>query len=617
MSAPPPNLAQRFIDDVTTGALLSCEHVKLAVRRQLADLERGEEFPYYFDEAAALRALRVFGILRHTKGKWARQPFELQPWQAFVLWVVYGWRRKDTGKRRFRKAYLELARKGGKTEFMAGNGILGGFFDGEFGAEVYFVATKRDQARIGFNAAQMMARQLAVDSPKFRSRVEVRQHVIFAPGDKSKIEALSSDENSLDGSSPSVSITDEYHQHKTDLVLGAMETGMGAREQPISWVITTAGFNKEYPCYALRKTCISILRGIVEDDSTFCVIFTLDEEDDPHDENVWIKANPNIGNTPSWEYMRAEYVSARNRGGSRWVHFLTKNLNIWTDSAATWIKDEDWQAAGTDFDPAELRGRVCFGGLDLASTRDLCALTLLFPPVNEGETTCKCLFFFWCPEDNARERTQNDGVNYLNWAKEGFIDLTPGNVTDYGYLKHRIVAELLQEYQIHTIAYDRYNASQLVIDINAEVDGPERDSTFMQPFGQGFVSMNAPTVALELMILEWTREKSEAKHADLMAELENKPEGVPASIAAYTAREAHNTRELVKSLKVDHGGNPVMRWMASNVAIRMDPAGNIKIDKSKSSEKVDGMVSLVMALGQYMTYKHHFEASKGADIIVL
>jgi phage terminase large subunit-like protein len=575
MSAlPPPNLAEQFIADVQSGALLSCEYVQLAVRRHVSDLERGDDFPYYFDEAAGLRAIRFFGLLKHTKGKWARKPFELQPWQAFILYVVFGWKRKSDNLRRFREAYCEVSRKNGKSEFSAGIALLMAFFDGEFGAEAYFVATKKDQAKIGFTAAQVMARLLAKDSPKFSRRVEVREHIIFSPDDKSKIEALSSDVDGLDGGSPSLAVIDEFHQHKTDGVKGAMDTGMGAREQPLSFVITTAGFNKEYPCYKLRKSCIQILKQIVVNETTFAIIFTLDELDDAHDKTKWVKANPNLGNTPSWEYMMAQYDRGATRGSTDWVHFLTKNLNIWTDSAATWIKDEDWQAAGTDFDPAELKGRVCFGGLDLASTRDLCALTLLFPPVDEGETTCKCLFFFWCPEDNARERTQNDGVNYLNWAKEGFIDLTPGNVTDYGYLKQRIVAELLQEYQIHSIAYDRYNASQLVIDINAEVDGPARGETFMQPFGQGFVSMSAPTKELETMILE---------------------------------------------TKLDHGGNPVMRWMCANVTIRTDPAGNIKIDKSKSSEKVDGMVSLVMALGQYMTYKHQFENaySKGCDIIVL
>lgn len=589
----------RYIKDVTAGKTAVCKYVQQAVGRQLRDLKRQKDptFPYYFDEAAAERAIKIIGLFRHTSGEWQGRPFEIRDFQAFRWACVFGWKKRSDGLRRFRRVYIEVARKQGKTEEAAAIGNLFTTFDGEGRAQVFSAATTRDQAKEVFAAAQIMARYLVEDSPAYAERISVQAHRIVDHGSDSFFTALSAEDKKLDGKNPHLSIVDEYHAHPTNAVLKVLETGMGARRQPLSYIITTAGFNKEGPCFHLRKSIIDILAGRKEDETTFGIIYTLDTEDSWHDKTCWVKANPSIGETPKWDFMESEYTKAVNEGGRSEVEFKTKNLNIWTDAEVTWIQDEVWQAAGTPFDPEELKGRICFGGLDLASTRDINALALIFPPKKGEKMVCKCLFYFWCPQVNAELRTKNDSVDYLKWAEEGYIELTPGNITDYNYLKRRITAmsDHRQGYNIHSIAYDRWNASQLVIDLNEEITGPMDDEgkqlEFMQPFGQGYASMNAPCVELDNMV---------------------------SACILNPILLSKGAKEEELSMELHHGGNPVTRWMCSNVMLKVDPAGSIKIDKGKSSEKVDGMVALAMAIGQYMTYKHQIEtAYSDCDIINL
>ena len=337
------------MEAVESGAVVTCEPVKLAVARQRHDLERQNtpDFPFYFDEQAAEKAIKTFKLLRHTKGEWAtkRQLFQLQDFQAFEIACVFGWKKQDSGYRRFTRVYSETARKSGKTEKCAGIQAIG-ILEGEGGAEVYSAATTRDQARIVFDASKVMLQGLKSDGFKWAKPLKIQARVIkYNDG---IIEALSAEAKTLDGKNPHFVIIDEYHAHPTSDVLNVMETGMGARAQPLLYVITTAGFNIESPCYHMRETALNILRGVKTDESFFAIIYTLDPEDDWEDESVWIKPNPNIGNTPKWDWMREQHQKAKNEGFAKAVEFKTKNLNLWLNQREQWIDDSIYQACAND-----------------------------------------------------------------------------------------------------------------------------------------------------------------------------------------------------------------------------------------------------------------------------
>jgi len=545
-------LYQSFISSVQSGELPSNKWVKLSVERHLSDVKRAEETGFVFDEAEAERVLGIFAALRHTKGQYAKKPFALLPWQAFIVVSLFGWKVAATGQRRYRKAYVEVARKNGKTEIAAAIGLILAMFDGEHGAEVYSVANKLEQASICFDAGCIMMKALQKDvDDESVSAIEIfnsqNHRKIVNRTNNSFFRPIPTEAKTQDGYNVHGGIIDEYHEATDDSSLRILETGTVARTQPLLFIITTAGFNRNGPCYQLRKVICDILEGKKKDESLFGLVFTLDEDDDWEDERNWIKANPSIGITPTWEAMRSQYTKAKNEGETARINFLTKNLNIWTTVSKTWIKDEDWMRNAAPIDMGLLRGRECYGGLDLASVRDITALILFFPARNSDERHI-ALSYFWIPEDGADQRSRDDGVPYLQWIADGAIEATPGNVTDYGWVKSRIL-DLCELYQPESIAYDRFNASQLVIELQEE-------GVKMEPFGQGFVSMSAPTRQIEKMIL---------------------------------------------SGELNHGGNEVLRWMCGNVTLRIDPAGNIKMDKGKSQEKIDGMVALAMAIGEWMT----------------
>jgi len=554
------NLFQSFISSVESGQIPANKWVKLAVHRHLSDLKQAKTGDYWFDEAEVERVLGLFGEFKHTKGEFAGTPFNVLPWQAFLIGSIYGWKRKSDNRRRFRKVYCEVARKAGKTETAAGIGLIEAFFNGESASEVYSAANKLDQASIAWKSAVIIGKRLMKDTPEISGMIEFHESFnnrrMFCRDNNSFFVPVASDSKTLDGLNPQCAIVDEYHEASSDDTLRVLETGMGSRSQPLLFVITTAGFNRNGPCYQMRKVVCDILEGKKRDESFFGLIFTLDEGDNWEDESVWPKANPSIGLTPNWDFMRSQYVKAKNEGETARINFLTKNLNIWTSTSRVWIKDEDWAANSEPFDMELLRGRPCYGGLDLASVRDLTALVLFFPARNEDEPHI-IVPFFWIPEDGANRRSREDGVPYAQWIADGLIEATPGNVTDYAYVKARIM-DLCELYAPQSIAYDRFNASQLVIELQDE-------GVKMAAFGQGFVSMSAPTKQIEKMVL---------------------------------------SREL------NHLDNPVLRWMCGNVTLRTDPAGNIKMDKGKSQEKIDGMVALAMAVGEWMTEDRNTGPSK-------
>lgn len=530
--------AEQYIQQVTDGSKIVCTEVKQAVQRHLNDLKRDD---IYFDPKAAARAIKFFSFLKHSKGRnFAGKEFELSDWQEFIIYCLFGWKNPD-GSRRFTMSYTEVAKKNGKSTLAAGIGLYMMISDGEPGAEIYSAATMRDQAKIVFNEAANMVKK----SPHLTKRVEVFAHNLHINETNSKFEALGADYDSFEGKNPYCCIVDEYHAHKDSKLFDNIRAATVSRNQSLIWVITTAGVNKEYPCYKFRKICKDVLEGKLIDDGLFTIIFTQDSEEEWDKPELWVKSNPNLNVSVIEAKLKSEYQAAKNNPEGA-VMFKTKNMNIWTDSAMQWIPDETWQKC--DQGKSDYKGKTCYGALDLATVIDLACFGLLWEERRDDKIILNFFPMFFIPEDTLQERCRKDHVNYDTWARDAYIIPTPGNVIDYDYIRS-YVNKVAKECKLKSIQFDRFNSSQLVIQL-------QDDGLVMNPFGQGYVSMSAPTKELEKKVL---------------------------------------------AQEINHMGNPVMRWMNGNVFIRVDPAGNYKIDKSKSSEKVDGMVTLVMALGGYMT----------------
>lgn len=526
-----------------------CKYVRQAVERQVNDLKRQNtpDFQYYFDEDEAARWIWFISILKHTSGEWKGQPFNIQDFQAFRWACIFGWQRTDGRGRRFRRAYVEVARKQGKTEEAATIGLGGLLIDNENTAQIFSAATTRQQAKIVYSAAKIMARELMRDSEGATETLRLLAHRILNKNSDGFFEALSSDAWTLDGLSPHVAIIDEYHAHPTNEVLKVIETGMGARRSPLIYIITTAGFNIGSPCFALRQNAIDILRGQKRDETFFTAIYTLDDGDDWNDEKVWVKANPQIGITPTWDFMRSEYVKAVNEGGQSEVEFKTKNLNVWTASSETWIQDEIWQACPQEIDESSLLGKPCYVGVDFAAISDFTAAAFLFPPHGERKEYA-LLLRFWLPEDKIKERAR-DWPDTIKWWKEGYIKGTPGNVVDLEILEYDFKAECAK-YDVKVVGYDPLNAWQTIA--NLETSGLNMD--------------RYPNTRLHMS---------------------------PAS---------KEFERLVRQKMVNHGGNPVLRWMMTNVVPVYTQQDLLQLDRMRSSRisKIDGVVASVIALGEHL-----------------
>lgn len=513
---------------------------RLAVLRYKSDLKR-RDLEMKWDRVD--RAVRFIELLKHTEGELSGQRIVLEPWQLFILTNLVGFYYKGGRFRRYNYGYIEVARKNGKSTFLAALGLYFLLMDGEGAAQVYSAATKRDQAKIVFDCAK----RFVIKNSKLTKALTIHRDTLSDPKTLSKFEPLPADAKTLDGLNPHFTIVDEYHVHKNDELYNVIKSGMGARANPQLVAITTAGFNKNLPCYSLRKVGVNILEGLAEDDSQFVEIFTIDEEDDWTDPKVWVKANPNMDVSVSKRYLEIEYNQAKN-SSTQVVNFMTKNLNVWTDAAAVWINTEIWDKQK---EPTELtKNRVCYGGLDLSTSRDLTVFSLVFPEydTSSGEKQVKGFTIkneYFIPRYAVENRSYVDGVPYGDWARNGHINVIEGNTIDYNFIKQKMI-EAAEKYNVRYIAYDRWNASQLVVD-GLEIGLP------LEPFGQGWGSMNAPTKEFEKLALEFD---------------------------------------------MRHGGDPVLKWALGNVVIQMSPSGDIKVVKDKSNEKVDPVVATVMAIGQ-------------------
>lgn len=529
--------AEIYAEQVRDGRILVCEYVRLAVRRYYADQDRALERGWHFDRRAALRAIGFIERLKHTKGEWAGSRFRLEPWQHFVLWNIFGWKNAD-GTRRFRYAYIEIARKNGKTALSAGVGLYMLFADGESRPEVYSAATVKDQAKICFADAVEIVR--ATDLKHYLT--PFRNSIVYeARGGMMK--PLSSDYGTHDGLNPSCGIIDEFHAHRDSGMFDVIKSAFGARRQPLMFIITTAGFNKSGACYAYRENVIKVLREVNEDDTLFGIIYTLDSNEEWDDPRMWIKSNPNLGVSLSADYLADQVRDARNRPEAV-RNVMTKNLNLWVDAERTWILDDAWQKCVGTISPDELRGCTCWGGLDLSNVSDITAYVLLF---HENDRF-QLVPYFWIPEEKMLEKIRRENINYDRWVADGYVTVTPGNVIDYDFVKADILRRTA-EYDLRSSAYDRWNASQTIIDL-------QNEGMTCNPFGQGYGSMSAPTREFE---------------------------------------------KLVLTGRIEHFGNPVLRWMLASTVVKSDPAGNIKPDKERSTQKIDGIVASIMALGEWMT----------------
>lgn len=536
-----------YAKDVVAGRVSACRPVRQACQRHLDDLKlcRGrKKHPrgLWFDREEAQRAIAFTRVCRHSKGEWAGRPLELSPWQMFIVASLWGWKRAD-GTRRFRVAYLEVPRKNGKSTMLAALALLLLIGDREAGAEVYCAATKRDQAKIVFDEAARMVKK----SPALSRRASVLRNNVHVLSTGSKMEPVTADADKLDGLNIHGAIVDELHKHRTRDVWDVLDTATGARRQPLIIAITTAGDNRESVCYEQHDYSRKVLDGVIADDTWFAFIATIDEGDDFRDPKVWAKANPNLGVSVKPEDLERKIKKVE--GSPAAVSALLRlHFNVWTDAVDSLIDMEAWRRCpGVHIDLYDVAGWPAFAGLDLASRFDIAALVLLFPParpVDPVDVVCR----FWIPEDTAAQKTKTDRVPYTTWIRQGWVTATPGDVIDFDRIRRDINAlRDDEELEIQEIGFDPWNATQLA----TQLDG---DGFTMVQLYQGFSTLAEPT-------------------QQLLA--------------------------LVQQGRLNHGGNPVLSWMASNCVADQSGDGHLKPSKKKSTNKIDGIAALCMALHRW------------------
>lgn len=510
---------------------------------------------FWWDPVAASRPVEfIQRFWRHHKGEWAGQPLVLEPWQQFCDHVTYGWRRPD-GSRRFRISYREVPRKNGKTEQAAGEGVYLEVADGEAGAEVYSTATKEDQAKLVWEAAKEAVKK----SPDLLRFVTPRQKALVCARTGSTFKPLGADSETLDGLNPHGHVCDEMHAHKKRGVWDVMISGMGARRQPLTIVITTAGvYNPESIGWELHIHAQQVLDGVLEDDTFFAIIFAADDGDDPFDEDTWKKANPNYGVSVKPSFL-AEQAQTAKLSPSALNTFLRLHLNVWTQQVTKWITKEDWDACEHSslrgvLDDAALsrfKGRMAYLGTDLSAKIDIAALAIILPDTVGFDAFWR----FYIPEGVIRRRAQaNKLPDYAAWEKDGWLTKTPGDVIDYDFIRRDIV-HLRSFFTIRQLGYDPWNATQFANDLQHDgfTTDPEADTDLLVEMRQGMATLSEPCKEFEKLIVD---------------------------------------------RKFRHGGNPVMRWMIDNAVIRKDANENIAPDKKSATGKIDGVVSTVMALGR-------------------
>lgn len=525
-----------YIADVISGHIPSCQWVKKACERFNSDLNCGD---YYFDEDSVDEVVDFIGKLKlNTTPK---KPFFLENWQLFIIGNIYGIKNKKTNKRKYKYIYIEIPRKNGKSELITALALYHFLFDER--ATITISANSREQAKnVDFKKIKEFAHQL----DRREKYLIPYYNSLKMNGKPNEIIVTSSDSKRLDGLDISVGIIDELHSAKDSGVYDVIKSAMGAREEPLLIVITTAGFDVDSFCYTLRSHITDILSGVVTDEAQFGIIYTLDEGDSIADENNWIKANPNIGVSLSIDFLKDEVNKAQS-SPSETAGVLVKNFNLWQkkSSEKSWISEAYLEKVFTPIRLEDYRGADCMVGLDLGTNTDLTCFSICIRAANGIY-----VFFnrYYLPEDSL-----NSVINkkrYREWAEKGYIKITSGNVTDYDVVLNDLV-EISKLLNITQVNYDKYNATQFAI--NAQMVGIR-----MIPFSQNAFNYNIPTKELERLI-------------------------------------------LMGKAKID--ANPITHWNFTNVTIKSDLNGNVKPIKRNEELKIDGVMSMLMGLGGYVGKK--------------
>ena len=497
-----------------------------------------EDDRYEFRPDRVENVIRLFAHLKHFKGRHSGSPFLLEPWQEWIIASIYGFYHKKDGSRLTQTVYIEVARKNGKTALAAGIGLNALFNDGEDGAEVYFAANSKDQVKI--SAWPLCSNFAKTFDPK-EKYLKVFRDTINYEKTVSWLKVLAADSTKLDGPNPSTFILDEYHAAKTNSLKAVLESGQGTRDNPLEIIITTAGFDKLSPCYELRTTATEILNSLKEDDSFFIAIYSLDKDDDWKDERNWVKSNPNMDITVKSSYLRKEVRKAMNTPSDE-VNVKTKNLNIWCDSSDVWIPDDYIMSASSPVSLGMFEEKNdCYIGIDLSSTSDLTAVSFMVP--YRGKFYFRTHYYL--PEDALQ--TKKNKEQYAEWVRNKYLTITPGNVVDYDYILNDIMCVDRNLY-IVKVGYDAWNSTQFVI--NATDKGLP-----MEPVSQSIGNFNRPTKEMERIILSGN------------AVIDN---------------------------------NPITRFCFRNVVMKIDYNGNTKPSKENKDKKIDGVISMIEALGVYL-----------------
>ena len=502
-------------------------------------------------QALADRAVAFINSLKHTKGVWYGKNFELLPWQDKIVRDLFG-TLKPNGYRQYNTAYIEIPKKQGKSELAAAIALYLTCGDGEYGAEVYGCAADRQQASIVFDVAVEMINQC----PALKKRCKIlasQKRIVYLPL-KSFYQVLSAESYTKHGLNVHGVIFDELHAQPNRALYDVMLTGSGdARKQPLYFLITTAGTDRNSICYEVHQKAKDVMSGKRHDATFYPVIYGIEDDDDWTDEKNWYKANPSLDITVDIDKIRAAFNNAKENPAEENL-FRQLRLNQWVKQSIRWMPMDKWSMCSYPVDKERLKGRVCYGGLDLSSTTDITAFVLVFPPEDE-DGKYEILPFFWLPEETLDLRVRRDHVPYDTWKAKGLIMTTEGNVVHYGFIE-KFIEELGTQYNIREIAYDRWGAVQMVQNL-------EGMGFTIVPFGQGYKDMSPPTKELMKLVLE---------------------------------------------KKIAHGGNEVLEWMVDNIFIKTDPAGNIKPDKEKSTEKIDGAIAMIMALDRAIRNNGHQES---------
>lgn len=528
----------QYAEDVMSGKVLACQWVKLACNRFLEDLKSGN---YYLDEDKYKTITAFTGVMKHYASGAAGKPFILEPWEDFIVLNLFCLYRTDTKRRKYKTAHISVSRKNGKTTLAAALGLFGLVADGEPAASVIMAANSRDQAHIDFDCAAAFARQL---DPKKKNFKVLRNEIVFQKNN-AKLKVISADATKLDGSNDSLIIFDEIHEAPDSKLYDVLRSGQGFRQQPLMLSITTAGYRIGGFCNQLEDYCKEVLAGQKEDDTLFALLYTLDDGDDWTDPGVYVKSNPNLGVTVNTDWLLEQVNQARNTPALE-VGVKTKNLNVWCSSSVVWIPEERIRKCLKKMDMSEFIGKnnfLVYMGFDLAAVSDLTALTFLFV---DPETDEYFFFNFYYLPKSALDAKYNSEL-YKMWSSKGFLFLTDSETTDYAYIKNQIMY-WYEKLEVQGIFYDSWNATSLVNDLIKE-------GLPMEAYSQSIGNFNRPTKELERLIL---------------------------------------------SEKVTIDNNPITRFCFDNVELKVDINGNAKPVGDHEKKKIDGVISMLNALGGYL-----------------